>query len=135
MANSPFLFLGAEVNRTCNGPTRGTCTKCRRRRHAPCNGGVAKQAATFPNGPNRAIIRVAKKHLKLDTLRAANMGWHGSSAANRKDMLARVPQTPRYGKDEPVGVELRDRLLEKDHQEGKRHGGERQSSVGEVYAA
>ena len=123
MTNAPWL--GAELSRRCRGPDPRRCTTSGKAWHAPCNGCVAKQAATFPRGLCRAIIRGAEKQLKADLQKTASMGravagatsargrastWAGSPARARLVGAARNHKKQEKGsgpqeKDLPAWVE------------------------------
>ena len=100
MTNAPWL--GAELSRRCRGPDPRRCTTSGKAWHAPCNECVAKQAATFPRGLCRAIIRGAEKQLKADLQKTASMGRAvagATSARKRAPTGAGSPACARLADD------------------------------------
>ena len=113
MSNSPELLK--VLNRRClGGATPGSCSRARGGTHVHAEGKVARDAAVYPPGLCRAIIKGVSAQLRADGL--TKRGCFGIQARDDEDEISKACMGPEQGysgkyRDDLTGQVLKDELV------------------------
>ena len=111
MSNSPQII--AALSARCEG-RGGACSRQKGGRHALCSGRVAREAAKYPRGLCRAILKGATRQLREDGL--LREGCFGIQVKDEDNDVMKQVMSPERGysgafKDDLTGQVLRDDLV------------------------
>ena len=114
MTNSPEI--AQELKLRCQGgPTPGACSRPGGGHHTHCSGKIAREAAIYPRGLCRAIIKGTANQLRADGI--TKNGCFGLQAKDDEEEITRACYGPAQGysgkyHDDVTGQILRDELVD-----------------------